>query len=62
MMLDSYTNTMCLDSWGRSIYARVLIEFDASNQFEISWSWLSQSLMGAGNTKEIISIEYERVY
>ncbi|GKA45261.1 hypothetical protein Tco_0738057 [Tanacetum coccineum] len=29
MMLESYTNSMCLESWGRSSYARILIEIDA---------------------------------
>ncbi|GKE43238.1 hypothetical protein Tco_1470522 [Tanacetum coccineum] len=33
MMLDSYTNSMCLESWGRSSHARVLIEIDACNDF-----------------------------
>ncbi|GKD83607.1 hypothetical protein Tco_1350446 [Tanacetum coccineum] len=28
MMFDSYTNSMCLESWGQSSYARVLIDFD----------------------------------
>ncbi|GJZ18989.1 hypothetical protein Tco_0555579 [Tanacetum coccineum] len=29
MMLESYTNSMCLESWGQSSYARILIEIDA---------------------------------
>ncbi|GJV98967.1 putative reverse transcriptase domain-containing protein [Tanacetum coccineum] len=33
MMLDSYTNSMCLESWGRSGFARILIEVDACNGF-----------------------------
>ncbi|GJV37237.1 exocyst complex component SEC6 [Tanacetum coccineum] len=33
MMLDSYTNSMCLKSWGRSSYARVLIKINACNDF-----------------------------
>nr|GEY85887.1 hypothetical protein [Tanacetum cinerariifolium] len=33
LMLDSYTNSMCLESWGRSSYARVLIEINACNDF-----------------------------
>ncbi|GJW51544.1 hypothetical protein Tco_0092895 [Tanacetum coccineum] len=33
MMLDSFTNSMCLESWGRSSYARILIEIDACNGF-----------------------------
>ncbi|GJS29400.1 RNA-directed DNA polymerase, eukaryota [Tanacetum coccineum] len=31
MMLDSYTSSMCLESRGRSSYARILIEIDARN-------------------------------
>ncbi|GKC72706.1 zinc knuckle CX2CX4HX4C containing protein [Tanacetum coccineum] len=33
MMLDSYTNSMCLESWGMSSYARILIEIEACNDF-----------------------------
>ncbi|GJV95270.1 hypothetical protein Tco_1546847 [Tanacetum coccineum] len=33
VMLDSYTNTMCLESWGKRSYARILIEIDACNDF-----------------------------
>ncbi|GJU91396.1 hypothetical protein Tco_1303819 [Tanacetum coccineum] len=29
MMLDSYTNTMCLESWSRSSYARAMVEVNA---------------------------------
>nr|GEW50605.1 hypothetical protein [Tanacetum cinerariifolium] len=29
LMLDSYTSDMCLQSWGRSSYARVMIELQA---------------------------------
>ncbi|GJU71005.1 protein LAZ1 [Tanacetum coccineum] len=31
LMLDSYKSTMCTDSWGRSSYARAMIEIDAEN-------------------------------
>nr|GFA22267.1 hypothetical protein [Tanacetum cinerariifolium] len=33
LMLDSYTCFMCLESWSRSSYARILIEIDARNDF-----------------------------
>ncbi|GKE13693.1 chalcone--flavonone isomerase, partial [Tanacetum coccineum] len=33
MMLDSYTNSMCLESWGRRSFPRILIEIDACNGF-----------------------------
>ncbi|GKG37255.1 hypothetical protein Tco_0447428, partial [Tanacetum coccineum] len=29
IMLDSYTSDMCMQSWGRSSYARVMIELRA---------------------------------
>ncbi|GJX65410.1 putative reverse transcriptase domain-containing protein [Tanacetum coccineum] len=32
MMLDSYTNSMCLETWGSS-HARILIEINAFNEF-----------------------------
>ncbi|GJS94983.1 putative ribonuclease H-like domain-containing protein [Tanacetum coccineum] len=33
MMLDSYTNSICLESRGRSSYARIQIEINACNDF-----------------------------
>ncbi|GJU80435.1 zinc knuckle CX2CX4HX4C containing protein [Tanacetum coccineum] len=33
MMLDLYTNSMCLESWGQISYARILIEINACNEF-----------------------------
>ncbi|GKF53866.1 zinc knuckle CX2CX4HX4C containing protein, partial [Tanacetum coccineum] len=32
IMLDSYTSSMCLSSWGKSTYARALIEVSAKNE------------------------------
>nr|GEZ93843.1 hypothetical protein [Tanacetum cinerariifolium] len=32
--LDSYTSNMCVSSWGRSTYARVLIEVSAENELK----------------------------
>nr|GEZ05462.1 hypothetical protein [Tanacetum cinerariifolium] len=32
IMLDSYTSSMCLSSWGKSTYARALIEVSAENE------------------------------
>nr|GFD08914.1 hypothetical protein [Tanacetum cinerariifolium] len=31
---DSYTSNMCVSSWGRSTYARVLIEVSAKNELK----------------------------
>ncbi|GKB59462.1 RNA-directed DNA polymerase, eukaryota, reverse transcriptase zinc-binding domain protein [Tanacetum coccineum] len=57
--LDSYTSTMCLSSWGKSTYARALIEVSAEKE-------LVESLVIAipvdkenGHTLATINIEYE---
>ncbi|GJV48949.1 pyruvate, phosphate dikinase, chloroplastic [Tanacetum coccineum] len=34
LMLDSYTSDMCLQSWGRSSYARVIIELQADMELK----------------------------
>ncbi|GJW40856.1 hypothetical protein Tco_0066701 [Tanacetum coccineum] len=59
MMLDSYTNSMCLESWGRSSYARILIEMKACNEFSDHLVMVVPNLKGNGYTKETIRIEYE---
>lgn len=59
MMLDSYTNTMCLESWGRSSYARALIEINASSDFRDTIVLAFPKLVGEGYTKVTIPIEYE---
>ncbi|GKF59395.1 hypothetical protein Tco_0176181 [Tanacetum coccineum] len=33
MMLDTHMNFMCLESWRRSSYAKILIEINACNDF-----------------------------
>ncbi|GKA58730.1 hypothetical protein Tco_0758043 [Tanacetum coccineum] len=52
MMLDSYTNNMCLDSWGRSSYAISLIEINACNEFKDNLVMVVPKLEGRGYTKE----------
>nr|GFA66964.1 hypothetical protein [Tanacetum cinerariifolium] len=59
MILDSYTNSMCLDSWGLISYARVLIEINACNDFSDNLVMAIPNLKGNGYTKEIIRIEYK---
>ncbi|GJX15672.1 hypothetical protein Tco_0216504 [Tanacetum coccineum] len=59
IMLDSYMNSMCLKSWGRSIYARILIEIDACNNFSDNLFMVVPKLEGTGYTKETIHMEYE---
>ncbi|GKB30979.1 zinc knuckle CX2CX4HX4C containing protein [Tanacetum coccineum] len=59
MMLDSYTNSMCLESWGQSSYARILIEINACNDFSDHLVMAIPNLKGNGYTKETIRIKYE---
>ncbi|GJS36967.1 retrovirus-related pol polyprotein from transposon TNT 1-94 [Tanacetum coccineum] len=59
MMLDSYTNSMCLESWGRSSYARILIEIDVCNGFSDNLVMAIHNLEGPGYSKETIRVEYE---
>ncbi|GJZ54521.1 hypothetical protein Tco_0609406 [Tanacetum coccineum] len=58
-MLDSYTNSMCLESWRRSSFARILIEIDACNELSDHLVMAIPDLEGNGYTKETIGIEYE---
>nr|GEX67474.1 hypothetical protein [Tanacetum cinerariifolium] len=59
LMLDSYTSNMCLNSWGRNAYARVLIEIVAD--VELVKSLIIAISMGnkEGHTFATIDIEYE---
>ncbi|GJU33522.1 zinc knuckle CX2CX4HX4C containing protein [Tanacetum coccineum] len=59
MMLDSHTNSMCLESLGQSSYVRFLIEIDACNGFSDNLVMVVLTLDGPGYTKETIRVEYE---
>nr|GEW29731.1 hypothetical protein [Tanacetum cinerariifolium] len=59
MMLDSCTNFMFLESWGRSSYARVLIGINACNDFIDILVIVVHNLENTRYTKVTIRIEYE---
>ncbi|GJV01833.1 hypothetical protein Tco_1335402 [Tanacetum coccineum] len=59
MMLASYTNSICLESWGKSIYARIMIEIDTCNGFSDNLGMAIRNLKGPEYTKETIRVEYE---
>nr|GEY52564.1 hypothetical protein [Tanacetum cinerariifolium] len=59
LMLDSYTCSMCLESWGRSSYARILTEIDARNDLYDIMVIFVRSVEGSGYTKETTRVEYE---
>nr|GEZ88935.1 hypothetical protein [Tanacetum cinerariifolium] len=51
-------NSMCLESWGRSSYARILIEIDICNGFSGNLV-IAVNLDRPRYTKETIFVEYE---
>ncbi|GJR43895.1 retrovirus-related pol polyprotein from transposon 17.6 [Tanacetum coccineum] len=59
IMLDSYTSNMCLHSWGRSTYARALIEISAEDAFKESLVIAIPSSDNEGHSLATIEIEYE---
>ncbi|GKD33560.1 zinc knuckle CX2CX4HX4C containing protein [Tanacetum coccineum] len=59
VMLDSYTSSMCNDSWGRSSFARCLIEVNSKADLVDVVTTGIPSLSGDSFTKETIRVEYE---
>ncbi|XP_022014985.1 uncharacterized protein LOC110914504 [Helianthus annuus] len=57
--LDSYTSAMCTDMWGRSSYARALVEVSADKQLREEIKLAVPDLEGEGFVKESLSVEYE---
>ncbi|GKF40968.1 hypothetical protein Tco_0124310 [Tanacetum coccineum] len=58
-MLDSYTSNMCLSSWGRSTYARALIDVSADKELMESLVIAIPKGKDMGHSLAIIEIEYE---
>ncbi|XP_035835827.1 uncharacterized protein LOC110888162 [Helianthus annuus] len=58
-MLDTYTAIMCAESWGRSSYARALIEVQAGTDLKKSVTVAIPSLDGGDHSKEEVKIEYD---
>ncbi|GKB90306.1 polyadenylate-binding protein 2-like protein [Tanacetum coccineum] len=59
LMLDSYTSTMCNESWGRSSYACAMIEVHANVELKESILVAIPKLEGNGYTCETVTGEYE---
>nr|GEW48735.1 zinc knuckle CX2CX4HX4C [Tanacetum cinerariifolium] len=59
VMLDSYTSSMCNDSWGMSSFARCLIEVSSEADLVDVVTIGISSLIGEDLTKETIRVEYE---
>ncbi|GJR35201.1 zinc knuckle CX2CX4HX4C containing protein [Tanacetum coccineum] len=59
VMLDSYTSSMCNDSWGRSSFARCLIKVNSEADLVEAVTIGIPLLTGEDFTKETIRVEYE---
>ncbi|XP_022014987.1 uncharacterized protein LOC110914505 [Helianthus annuus] len=57
--LDSFSTAMCVDMWGRSSYARALIEISADNDFKEELVIAVPCMDGDGFAKEKVYVEYE---
>ncbi|XP_022019083.1 uncharacterized protein LOC110919113 [Helianthus annuus] len=58
-MLDSFTASMCTDSWGRSSYARALMEISADKELREEVTMAIPEPEGEGFVKETMYVEYE---
>ncbi|GJZ12327.1 hypothetical protein Tco_0547557 [Tanacetum coccineum] len=56
-MLDSYTCSMCINSWGRSSFARCLIEVKADDVLKESITMGIPLTDGSGFSKETVRVE-----
>ncbi|GKB97025.1 putative reverse transcriptase domain-containing protein [Tanacetum coccineum] len=59
LMLDSYTSDMCIQSWGRSSYARALIEVRADVELKDNIVVAMPKLVGEGFYTCNVRVEYE---
>ncbi|GJR44363.1 hypothetical protein Tco_1312466 [Tanacetum coccineum] len=59
IMLDSYTSSMCIESWGRSSFSGCLIEINVGDVLKESLIVGVPLIEGSGFTIETINIEYE---
>ncbi|GJS96385.1 copia protein [Tanacetum coccineum] len=59
LMLDSYTSDMCMQSWGRSSYARVMIEIRADVELKDNIVVAMPRIKGEGYYTCNIHAEYE---
>ncbi|GKA56294.1 kinase-like domain, phloem protein 2-like protein, partial [Tanacetum coccineum] len=59
LMLDSYTSDMCMQSWGRSSYARVMIELRADVELKDNIVVAMPKITREGHYTCNIRVEYE---
>ncbi|GJR07793.1 retrotransposon protein, putative, ty1-copia subclass [Tanacetum coccineum] len=59
LMLDSYTSDMCMQSWGRSSYARVMIELQADVEVKDNIVVAMPKIIGEGHYICNVRVEYQ---
>ncbi|GJT93272.1 retrotransposon protein, putative, ty1-copia subclass [Tanacetum coccineum] len=59
LMLDSYTSDMCMQSWGRSRYARVMVEFRADVELKDNIVVAIPKITREGHYTCNVHVEYE---
>ncbi|GJR72483.1 zinc knuckle CX2CX4HX4C containing protein [Tanacetum coccineum] len=59
IMLDSYTSSICIESWGESSFARCLIEINAGDVLKESLTMGVPLIEDSGFTIETVNTEYE---
>ncbi|GKG15633.1 zinc finger, CCHC-type containing protein [Tanacetum coccineum] len=59
LMLDSYTFNMCIQSWGRSSYARVMIELRADVELKDNIIVAMPKIIEEGHYICNVRVEYE---
>ncbi|GJV99575.1 retrotransposon protein, putative, ty1-copia subclass [Tanacetum coccineum] len=59
LMLDSYTSDMCMQSWGRSSYARIMIELRADVELKDNIIVAMPKTIGEGHYICNVHVEYE---
>ncbi|GKB91963.1 hypothetical protein Tco_0964235, partial [Tanacetum coccineum] len=58
-MLDVFTSSMCVESWGRISFARALIEISSESTLKKEVTMAIPNDEDDGHTKEVIRVEYE---
>ncbi|GJS74648.1 nucleotide-diphospho-sugar transferase, partial [Tanacetum coccineum] len=59
LMLDSYTSDMCMQSWGRSSYARVMVELQADVELKDNIVVAMPKITREGHYTCNVHVEYE---
>nr|GEW22244.1 hypothetical protein [Tanacetum cinerariifolium] len=58
IMLDAFTSFMCVESWGRTSFARALIEISAYSELKKEVTMAIPKEVGDGHVKEVIRVEH----